>query len=383
MSPLVLDQLQFSYNPQSSQPKHIVDNLSLRLEAGEIGCLTGGSGEGKTTLLRLIAGLERPQKGTITLGDRDMTQLSTEKRGIGLVFQDYSLFPHLNVFENIAFGLRAQKQSNSRIQHRVQELLERIGLEAIAQQMPHELSGGQMQRVALARALAPEPQLLLLDEPFSNLDPFLRRDITLWLQALLKESGTTVLLVTHDLREGLALADKVGFLSQGSLLQFGNPTQLMDHPVNGATAAFFGPGLRLQAVVHPDALLDLGFCKIPVPPRIRNNPIPVSPQGTQDCVDVFLPPQAIIPLMPSDSNIQDPSFFETQIEQLSPLENLCILQTLTPDPAKNQQRVRLYCPLKGKNAQGTWDLSQSNRGDILPCRIDGEPVLFWKINSQI
>ena len=227
----------------------VIRGLSLRLEQGEIGCLLGASGCGKTTALRAIAGFEALDAGTITVGDRvvgsQSKQLAPEKRSVGMVFQDHALFPHLDVADNVAFGLRKLNAAERR--ERVESLLELTGLTGLDARYPHELSGGQQQRVALARALAPEPSVLLMDEPFSNLDTRLRRRMGGEIRGVLKARGTTTLLVTHDQHEAFALADRVGLLKDGRMLQWDTPYQLYHRPASRYVAAFTGRGSYLHA----------------------------------------------------------------------------------------------------------------------------------------
>jgi iron(III) transport system ATP-binding protein len=227
----------------------VIRGLSLRLEPGEIGCLLGASGCGKTTALRAIAGFEALDSGSITVGDKIVSsttkQVAPEKRSVGMVFQDHALFPHLTVFDNVAFGLRKLKSTERR--ERIKSLLELTGLVGLDARYPHELSGGQQQRVALARALAPEPSVLLMDEPFSNLDTRLRRRMGGEIRGMLKARGTTTLLVTHDQQEAFALADRVGILKDGRMLQWGSPYQLYHRPVSRYVAAFTGRGSYLRA----------------------------------------------------------------------------------------------------------------------------------------
>lgn len=237
-------------------PRWVLDGLSFSLRAGEIGCLLGESGCGKSTALRAIAGFIQPACGRIVIGEREMagpgTWVEPEARRTGVVFQDYALFPHLDVAANVGFGLRGV--GRARRQARIGEMLELVGLADMGRRFPHELSGGQQQRVALARALAPGPSLLLLDEPFSNLDPELRERLALDLRELLKRAGTTALLVTHDQHEAFALADSVGVMSGGRVLQWDSPYQLYHRPATRAVADFVGHGAFLpgQVVRGPD-----------------------------------------------------------------------------------------------------------------------------------
>ncbi|GAB3543664.1 ABC transporter ATP-binding protein [Noviherbaspirillum agri] len=219
--------------------------MSFSLARGEIGCLLGPSGCGKTTVLRAIAGFESIQGGRITLGGRELSRpgftAAPETRQVGVVFQDYALFPHLSVWDNIGFGLR--KLTATERKARVDKLLSLVGLTSHARQYPHELSGGQQQRVALARALAPRPDLLLLDEPFSNLDVDLRERLALEVRDILKELGTTAVLVTHDQHEAFAIADHIGVMQNGEIVQWDSAYNLYHRPTNRFVADFIGQGV--------------------------------------------------------------------------------------------------------------------------------------------
>ena len=247
---LQLDAIDVAY-PGPGGPKVVVDGLSLQLEAGAIGCLLGASGCGKTTVLRAIAGFEPVRAGSITLdGDRVSgvgLSLPPERRRVGMMFQDYALFPHLDVAANVGFGLR--RLARAARSARVAELLALVGLSSSAGAYPHELSGGQQQRVALARALAPEPALLLLDEPFSNLDTDTREHLALELRALLKAAGTTVLMVTHDQSEAFAMADRIGVMDLGRILQWDSAEALYRQPADRFVAGFIGRGALVPAAV--------------------------------------------------------------------------------------------------------------------------------------
>ncbi|MEM7053588.1 MAG: ABC transporter ATP-binding protein [Pseudomonadota bacterium] len=230
----------------------VVENLSFALDAGQIGCLLGASGCGKTTTLRAIAGFEPLAVGEIRINGRSVSGpdivIPPEQRSVGMVFQDHALFPHLTVFANIEFGIR--KQTTRQRRRIVAELLELTGLTGLDQRYPHELSGGQQQRVALARALAPEPAVLLMDEPFSNLDTGLRRQMGLDIRTLLTRRGTATLLVTHDQMEAFALADQIGLMHDGHLLQWGDPYELYHRPLNRTVASFTGRGAYIRARVR-------------------------------------------------------------------------------------------------------------------------------------
>lgn len=217
-----------------------VDNVSLTLQQGDILGLLGPSGCGKTTLLRMIAGFERSQAGEIKIGGQIVCNSSTcipaERRDIGVVFQDYALFPHLNVTENVAFGLK--HFSKQQIQKRIAEVINLVRLEGLEKRYPYELSGGQQQRVALARALAPQPQLMLLDEPLSNLDIQVRLRLREEVRDILKAAGTSAIFVTHDQEEALAISDIVGVMRQGLLEQIGTPEEIYTHPASRFVAEF-------------------------------------------------------------------------------------------------------------------------------------------------
>lgn len=240
----------------------VVDALSFSLEQGAIGCLLGPSGCGKTTVLRAIAGFEHVSCGEIRLNgvivSSPARHLPPEQRKIGMVFQDYALFPHLSVADNIAFGLRGATGEPRRV--RVAELLATVGLGGSGGQFPHELSGGQQQRVALARALAPKPHLLLLDEPFSNLDVDLRERLSLEVRDIIKRAGITAILVTHDQHEAFAVADEIGILHEGRIQQWDTPYNLYHRPANRFVADFVGQGVFLPGkVLNPrEVQIELG-----------------------------------------------------------------------------------------------------------------------------
>ncbi|NYT85959.1 ABC transporter ATP-binding protein [Pollutimonas harenae] len=256
---LELDRISLSYNtPDGLVP--VVQSLQLALNKGGIGCLLGASGCGKTTILRAIAGFEPLREGSISLGGCCLSevgrQLAPERRNVGMMFQDYALFPHLTVEKNIAFGLR--KWDKARRTQRVSELLALTGLEGTERRYPHELSGGQQQRVALARALAPEPDLLLLDEPFSNLDVDTRERLAFEVRDILKSTGHTAMLVTHNQAEAFAIADRIGVMQQGKIVQWDTPHGLHQHPVNDFVADFIKRetlmSLRAQAYLRGEVV---------------------------------------------------------------------------------------------------------------------------------
>nr|WP_246246516.1 ABC transporter ATP-binding protein [Paenibacillus lemnae] len=217
-----------------------MEQVQLQVREGEFFSLLGPSGCGKTTLLNMIAGFLDPTTGRIMIGERDVTDLPPYRRGLGIVFQDYALFPHLTVFQNVAYGLKVRKLSKSEVKRRVDEALALVQLSSMAERRPHQLSGGQRQRVAIARALAIEPSVLLLDEPLSNLDAKLRKDMQTELKTIQRRTGITTILVTHDQEEALSLSDRIGILGHGRLQQVGTPLEVYRQPANRFVADFIG-----------------------------------------------------------------------------------------------------------------------------------------------
>ncbi|WP_339632549.1 ABC transporter ATP-binding protein [uncultured Sneathiella sp.] len=287
MSNLVFRNVRHRYDGVNS-----VNIEHLEVAAGKVVCLLGPSGCGKSTTLRLAAGLEVPFSGDISIQGEVMANdavfVGPEDRRVGLMFQDYALFPHLTVEDNVAFGLSNQSQDVRR--KRARAMLETVGLASSARKYPHMLSGGEQQRVALARALAPNPRIMLMDEPFSGLDVVLRnrvRDETL---ALLKEMGTTVLMVTHDPEEAMRMADEIVLMQQGRIVQKGSAADLYNHPVNEFVASFLGDVNRLPVRSEAGELIsDLG--RIPVPDGV--NAAAIS--------EVLVRPEAIRFLQETDS----------------------------------------------------------------------------------
>ena len=233
--------------------------VSLEIEDGELIALLGPSGSGKTTLLRVIAGLETPSTGKVFFGDTDATGVPVQRRRIGFVFQNYALFKHMSVRDNIAYGLRvlprSEQPSSAEVQKRVQDLLDLVQLPGIGDRFPRQLSGGQQQRVALARALAVEPRVLLLDEPFGALDTKVRKDLRHWLRELHDRTGHTTVFVTHDQEEALELADRVAILNGGKLEQIGTPDEIYDSPVSPFVMSFVGDTTSIPVEFDGDHLL--------------------------------------------------------------------------------------------------------------------------------
>lgn len=250
------------------QKRNAVQDVTFDLGAGEIGCLLGPSGCGKTSLLRAIAGFEKVDTGQIILRKKLVgakhSHLEPEKRRVAVVFQDYALFPHLTVAQNIAFGLH--KQSREQKRQRVAELLHLVGLPGYDSRYPHALSGGQQQRVSLARAMAAKPDLLLLDEPFSSLDAELRDELAKELRVILKHEKTTALMVTHDQHEAFAMADVIGVMNKGRLLQWTDAYALYHRPANRFVASFVGDGVFLSATVDNNIRLNSPLGVFPINP---------------------------------------------------------------------------------------------------------------------
>lgn len=226
--------------------------VDLTIRDGEFFSLLGPSGCGKTTLLNIVAGFLAPTTGTVRIGGRDITALPPYRRDIGMVFQNYALFPHLSVADNVAYGLSVRKRPAAESRRRVEEVLNLVKLNHLADRMPHQLSGGQQQRVAIARALAVEPQVLLLDEPLSNLDAKLRKEMQSELRSLQRRVGITTVLVTHDQEEALSLSDRIGILGAGHLQQIGSPLELYRRPANRFVAEFVGQANLLDATPSAD-----------------------------------------------------------------------------------------------------------------------------------
>ena len=287
---LKIENIRHSYGEQA-----VVNDLSLILNKGDIGCLLGPSGCGKTTVLRCIAGFESVLSGTIHINKNEVSNtnfsMPPDKRRIGMVFQDYALFPHLNVTANINFGLHQLNKTER--QSRVDELLQVVGLIDVAKKFPHELSGGQQQRVALARALAPRPDLLLLDEPFSNLDVSLRERLSLEVRDILKDQEITAIIVTHDQHEAFTLADQIGVMNEGVIQQWDTAYNLYHCPANRFVANFIGQGVFL-----PGKVLDSHHIEIELgvlTRSIHQEAISVPDESGQDSsINVLLRPDDIV-----------------------------------------------------------------------------------------
>ena len=258
---ITVNQLTKSFGSDS----RVVDGVSFSIKPGEMFFLLGPSGCGKTTVLRMLAGFLQPDGGDILFEQQRMNDIPPQNRNTAMVFQNYAIWPHLTVFENVAYGPRARKLEGKSIDQRVNDALRVVRLEDLAQRKPAQLSGGQQQRVALARALAVEPDLILLDEPLSNLDARLRLELRGELQRIHRETRTTCLYVTHDQEEALSLADRIAVMNRGHIEQIGTSRELYEHPVNEFTARFMGelnvvaPDSPLAGMLHSPTSRKVGF----------------------------------------------------------------------------------------------------------------------------
>ena len=240
-----------------------LDNVTVEVPGGSLVALLGPSGSGKTTLLRIIAGLEVADGGAVTFGGDDITRRSAKERNFGFVFQHYALFKHMTVFENVAFGLRVRGAPEDRVRKRVQELLHLVRLEEMAHRYPSQLSGGQRQRIALVRALAPEPKVLLLDDPFGALDAQVRDELRHWLRRFHDEAKTTSIFVTHDQEEAFEVADRIVVMHKGRVEQVGTPDEVFHRPANAFVMKFLGKVNVFQAVLKDGRVL-FGDAEMPV-----------------------------------------------------------------------------------------------------------------------
>jgi iron(III) transport system ATP-binding protein len=244
---VTIDRVSFGYGATP-----VLDDVSLDVTRGELFAFLGPSGSGKTTLLRLIAGFGTPAAGCILVGERDVTRLAPWSRNVGMVFQSYALWPHMTVAKNVAFGLERRRFARAEIARKVADALALVGLTAFADRRPMQLSGGQQQRVALARTLVIEPEVLLLDEPLSNLDAKLRVEMRAELRRLQRKLGITAIYVTHDQEEANAIADRIAVLSEGRIQQIGTPVELYDRPANRFVATFLGTVNLIDGRIEPD-----------------------------------------------------------------------------------------------------------------------------------
>jgi multiple sugar transport system ATP-binding protein len=247
-----------------------VEDISLEIPEGQFWVLVGPSGCGKSTILRMVAGLDFPTTGEIYIGDRLVNDLSARDRDVAMVFQNYALYPHMTVAENLAFGLKMRQVDQAQIQQRVRTVAESLDLSHLLNRKPKQLSGGQQQRVALGRAIARQPQVFLLDEPLSNLDAQLRDDTRVELKRLHQQVGVTTLYVTHDQTEAMTLADQIVVLSQGRIQQIGTPQEIYQNPVNRMVASFLGnPPMNLLHTMYEKGFFSINRQTIPCPPHLQ------------------------------------------------------------------------------------------------------------------
>ena len=272
----------------------VLDQVDFALERGEILCILGPSGCGKTTLLRIIAGIEMPDAGSVRIEGLDMVDVPAHLRHVGMVFQDFALFPHLNVRENVAFGLKGVSKEVSR--ERVDQMLERMGIETLAERRTYELSGGQKQRVALARSLVPQPKLLLLDEPLGSLDRQLRERLVYDTADILRKVGMTAVYVTHDHAEAFAVADRVAVLQDGRIAQIGSPETVYRRPATVEIARFFGYENVISARILSRKWLQTDFGHLEIAATVSGNP--------GDVVTVLIRPDAAVVLEDEKAALQ-------------------------------------------------------------------------------
>ncbi len=282
------------YKKYTRKDAFVIRDVNLQVSKGELLGLLGESGSGKTTLLRLIAGFEEPDRGAILVNGQVVVDanvfVAPEKRKVGMVFQDYALFPHMDIQKNVCYGLHGY--SKEEIKDRVKEVLKLVGLQSFAGRYPHQLSGGQQQRAALARALAPRPSILLLDEPFSNLDVVLKEQVREDLRNILKRTETTAIFVTHDTKDALSTADRIALLKDGHIQQSGSPKELYNKPSNIYTASFLGKVNIIQALTKPGGYeSQIGFI-----PCNRAN-------GTDQKVTLAIRPEKLAPCSEGHSDL--------------------------------------------------------------------------------
>ncbi len=299
--------------------KDVVDGIDLEIEDGQFAVLVGPSGCGKTTTLRMVAGLVEPTSGRIIIGDRDVTDLEPKDRNIAMVFQNYALYPHLSVRDNISFGLRARKMGKADIADRVAYAAELLNVEELLDRKPGQLSGGQQQRVAIGRAIVREPLVFLFDEPLSNLDAKLRVEMRTELLRLQRELGTTVVYVTHDQEEAMALADELVVMNAGTIQQRGGPQEIYDHPVNKFVGTFIGsPAMNLIDGIITDGAFTGGGIRL------------ASTDGDSGSVTLGIRPEHIHPIGDLTEE-QATETFDALVDVIEPLGATAVLSLRVAD----------------------------------------------------
>lgn len=293
----------------------VIDNMTLRVQSGEMIALLGPSGCGKSTTLFAICGIHRIDAGQLLFGDRDVSNLPSQKRNVGVVFQNYALYPHMTVFDNIAFPLKVQKVETSAIRKRVQEMAELVHIDALLDRRPAQLSGGQQQRVALARALVRKPDVLLLDEPLANLDAKLRLEMRSEIRRIQQETGLTAILVTHDQVEAMSMCDRIALMNGGQIVQIDTPNAMYQNPRDRFVAGFLGnPPISfvtpadMPAFAAPANCVEIGLRPEHLGPQfgsgIRGQVRFVETQGREDLFDVALPSGRLVrSVQPAGSGI--------------------------------------------------------------------------------
>ena len=310
MPPLHLERIVKKYGNVKA-----VDDLSLKVRDGELLTLLGPSGCGKTTILRCVSGFVKPDSGDIYLGDRKITEIPPQKRGIGLVFQNYALWPHMTVFQNLAFGLKMKKLSKNEIRQKVEHALALVQLEGFGDRYPRQLSGGQQQRVALSRALVLEPDILLLDEPLSNLDALLREQMRFEIAQIHKQAGITTIYVTHDQTEAMVISDRIAVLEKGRIMQLGTPLEIYSKPANKFVAGFMGTTNFIYGKVisfdkdYAEVTTDDGVTLIGRGRELKKG----------DEVDVAIRPESIKFLSPAEAKTtsHEPNLYEAEVVRAS------------------------------------------------------------------
>ncbi len=330
-------------------------DINLNIRPGEFVSLLGPSGCGKTTLLRIIAGFLTPSSGQILIDGQSVTGMSASQRGVGIVFQNYALFPHMTVWDNVAYGLRAKRIAKGKVANKVGEMLDLVQLGPLAKRYPSELSGGQQQRVALARALAVEPKLLLLDEPFSALDKNLRLDMQIEIRRLLNKQGVTAILVTHDQEEAMSMSDRIAVMYQGTIHQFDAPSHLYDQPATLFVSTFVGTCNLLPSKLIAQDASDY-LVQVPGGGKLRVSPTSALP-ADGDCLLAIRPENMRVQTQPGTHRL--PSTVEMCMPlgsvmayevQIAPGTRIKVTQPRVPGARELEQGEQIYLELVSPQA---------------------------------